>query len=170
MNDKHHHGHGHICGPECSHDYNHNHGQGHVCGPDCDHDHDHGHGQLFADDKERPSVYSFSYSIELDREVSGEELLSVLSAWIEELRDWAVQNNYLVGHIKTFTENEEGMNLWLACTGRSVIPKTSPGWETSRIKSFKVSLAEIIFGTDKHALEEKTLEIFNRKLPEHKKV
>ena len=162
----HNHDHDHVCGPDCHHNHDHD----HVCGPDCRHDHSHDHGELFADDKERPSVYSFSYSIELDRGISGEQLLSILSSWIEALRDWAVQNKYLIGHIKTFTENDQGASLWLACTGRSVIPKMSPGWEVSMIKSFKISLVEIIFGVDKHLLEEKTLELFNSKLPEHKKI
>jgi len=157
------HGHDHVCGPECNHGHHH----GHECGPDCDHDHDHDHGELYADLKEQPTVYSFSKSIELDEGITGKELTTVLSGWIEELSGWAHENKYLIGHIKTFTESPEG-SLWLASTGRGINAKASGGWDSAVVKSFVLNLAEIIFGPDKTALENKTLEILRSKLPSYK--
>jgi hypothetical protein len=158
------HEHDHICGPECNHGHHHE----HECGPECGHDHGHNHEGLYADLKEQPTVYSFSKSIELNERITGKELAAVLSCWIEELQGWAHENKYLIGHIKTFTEIREG-NLWLASTGRGVNTKASEGWDSAVIKSFVLNLAEIIFGPDKTALEEKTMEILSSKLPSHKK-
>lgn len=83
--------------------------------------------------------------------VSSEKIQQALTRWVEEIREWAKENAYLVGHIKLFVEGQE--NLWLSSTGRSINVKHSQGWSEWFVDRINLSATAIIFGPPKQALE-----------------
>lgn len=113
---------------------------------------------------EHPGVFSHSLALQLEKGISGSELTNCLAAWVKDLLQWASENHYFIGHIKTFTSSESTLNLWLASTGKEVNINSSPGWQESIITSFNLNMTVIIFGPDKETLQKIALENLHKKL------
>ncbi len=130
----------------------------HVCHEGCSHDHGHSHGhhphgqpsadQLFHAPGESPAVYSATRSVSCPSEVSGQAFSAVMMRCVAGLRDWAVAQRHMVGHIKVFVENGQNENLWLASTGRNIQMKSSGCWDAGLSQEFKIHFTAIIFGPD----------------------
>ncbi|EHQ88509.1 hypothetical protein [Desulfosporosinus youngiae] len=99
-----------------------------------------------------PAIFSESLSLIFSEKVKSETIQQSLTRWVEEIRDWAKDNAYFVGHIKVFLEGRE--NLWLSSTGRSINIKRSEGWSEWSADKAVLSVTAIIFGSSKAALRE----------------
>ena len=99
-----------------------------------------------------PAIFSETHLLVFLEKVSSERIQQVLTLWVEEIRDWAKNNAYLVGHIKLFVDGQE--NLWLSSTGRTINIKHSPGWSEWFTDRINLSVTAIIFGTSKEVLGE----------------
>ncbi|AET67030.1 hypothetical protein Desor_1369 [Desulfosporosinus orientis DSM 765] len=99
-----------------------------------------------------PAIFSETKSLELLQRVNSEAIQHALTQWVDEIKDWAKDNSYLIGHIKIFAEGQE--NLWLSSTGKDIHVKHSPGWQDSLLDKMTLSVTAIIFGPTKTILEE----------------
>ncbi|HWQ40431.1 MAG TPA: hypothetical protein VN456_00155 [Desulfosporosinus sp.] len=99
-----------------------------------------------------PAIFSETHSLVFLEKVTSEKIQQALTQWVEEIRDWANGNAYLIGHIKVFVDGQE--NLWLSSTGRSINIKHSQGWSEWSTDRVTLSVTAIIFGTSKEALGE----------------
>lgn len=99
-----------------------------------------------------PAIFSETHGLVFLEKVGSEKIQQALTQWVEEIREWAKSNTYLVGHIKLFVEGKE--NLWLSSTGRSINIKHSHGWSEWFADRVNLSVTAIIFGTSKEALGE----------------
>ncbi|MHB8075861.1 hypothetical protein [Desulfosporosinus fructosivorans] len=114
--------------------------------------HSHQHSLECSNKQPDPAIFSETHGLVFIEKVSSEKIQQALTLWVEELREWAKGNAYLVGHIKLFVEGQE--NLWLSSTGRSINIKHSPGWNEWFADRVNLSVTAIIFGTSKEALDE----------------
>lgn len=99
-----------------------------------------------------PTIFSETQSLVFLKKVTTEKIQQALTLWVEEIRDWANGNAYLVGHIKVFVEGQE--TLWLSSTGRSINIRQSQGWSEWSTDRVTLSVTAIMFGTSKKALGE----------------
>lgn len=108
-----------------------------------------------------PSVFSFSREVSPGKIVSGSDIASVLIHLIEDLQQWAVRNNYLVGHIKAFVE-KDGQTLRISATKGTPDIHQSSGWESIEFNFFTLNMTAIIFGPDAKKLSDATITRFDR--------
>lgn len=114
--------------------------------------HSHQHSHEFSNEQPDPAIFSETHSLVFLEKVSSEKIQQALTLWVEEIRDWAKGNAYLVGHIKIFVEGQE--NLWLSSTGGNINIKYSPEWSEWFTDKVSPSVTAIIFGTTKETLGE----------------
>lgn len=114
--------------------------------------HSHQHSLECPNKQPDPAIFSESHGLVFQEKVSSEKIQQALSLWVEEIREWAKSNAYLVGHLKLFVEGQE--NLWLSSTGRDINIKHSQGWSEWFTDRINLSVTAIVFGTSKEALEE----------------
>lgn len=120
----------------------HNNGEQHV----------HNNGELHVDNHTGdPAIFSKTYQYDFPEKVSGKRLQQAYCLWIEEIKDWAKQNGYFIGHIKIFVESRE--NIWLSSTGRSISVKQSSGWNELLTESISVNVTAIVFDPSRDTLE-----------------
>ncbi|WP_045573229.1 hypothetical protein [Desulfosporosinus sp. I2] len=115
-------------------------------------EHSHQHILECSNQQPDPAIFSETHGLVFLEKVSSEKIQQALTQWVEEIREWAKSNAYLVGHIKLFVEGPE--NLWLSSTGRSINIKHSQGWSEWFTYRVNLNVTAIIFGTSKKALGE----------------
>lgn len=99
-----------------------------------------------------PAIFSETHKLVSLETVSSEKIQQALTLWVEEIRDWAKEKAYLVGHIKLFVDGQE--NLWLSSTGKNINIKHSQGWSEWFTDKVVLSVTAIIFGPSKEVLGE----------------
>ena len=114
--------------------------------------HSHQHSLECSNKQPDPAIFSETHVLVFLEKVSSEKIQQALTLWVEEIREWAKGNAYLVGHIKIFVEGQE--NLWLSSTGKNINIKHSKGWSAWLTDRVNLSVTAIIFGTSKKALGE----------------
>lgn len=115
-------------------------------------EHSHQHSLECSNKQPDPAIFSETHVLVFLEKVSSEKIQQALTQWVEEIREWAKGNAYLVGHIKLFVEGQE--NLWLSSTGRNINIKHSQGWSEWFTDRVNLSVTAIIFGTSKKDLGE----------------
>ena len=113
-------------------------------------EHSHQHTLECSDKQPDPAIFSETHLLVFLEKVSSERIQQAFTLWIEEIREWAKGNAYLVGHIKLFVDGKE--NLWLSSTGGSINIKQSPGWSEWFTDRINLSVTAILFGTSKEVL------------------
>ncbi|TGE37906.1 hypothetical protein E4K67_12000 [Desulfosporosinus fructosivorans] len=103
-----------------------------------------------------PAIFSETHQLLSLEMVSSEKIQQAFTRWVEEIRDWAKGNAYLVGHIKLFVDGQE--NLWLSSTGKNINIKHSQGWSKWSTDRINLSVTAIIFGPAKEVLGEEARE------------
>ena len=122
------------------------------------------YGQL----QEVPAVFSHTTSFEFAEEVSEDKIQDGLKAWVEDLKQWALQNKYFIGHIKVFAESGKNLSLWISTTGKTTNIKALEDEKNSNIKEITINITAIVFRTDEQTLKSVSLKSLYRNLPQRK--
>lgn len=131
--------------------------------------HNHSNKELYGEVNEVPAVFSYCTSLKFYKEVPPQHLEKSLVDWIENLRLWAVQNKYFIGHIKAFVEGGEDFKLWISTTGKVINVKGSEVKEPSSLKFITINMTAIIFGIDEKDLKLIVLELLQKSTAKYNK-
>jgi hypothetical protein len=89
------------------------------------------------------------------------DIQNALAERLLALRDWALQKEYLIGHIKAYFHESEN-NIWLSCTGGNIDVRKEQdialGCSSESNDKTAMGITAIIFGPD----EAELLDAMNR--------
>lgn len=98
-------------------------------------------------DNLQPAIYSKQLAYKYAEQVASVDFEASLISAVEKIKEWAVDNNFLIGHIKLYTENfNDKRSLWLSTTGKELSVKESADWRNTVAKNYEVHLTVILFG------------------------
>ncbi len=108
-----------------------------------------------------PAVFSHTFPMNFNRNVTGDELCKHLADWLEALTLWAIDNHCFVGHIKIFAESGDSFSLWLSSTGKEINVRNPWQGSDTVIRQANASVTAIVFGADEERLKAAAMERWN---------
>lgn len=101
-------------------------------------------------------VVSANFDLTLVHPGDGEKLVAAMVSGMEETNRWAQQNDVFIGHVKGFVTWGEDKAVMLSTVGAAVEVKGSEERPEAPC-AVKVGSANIVFGAELHAVEERVM-------------